>query len=441
MTRRAEKSTPLAASSLYFAIGLLFLLMPYIAVLKHGFPLVKLGDSSLTALVKDVLIVYVIAIGVPIILSAKNCFKVDTFEATVCLLLILAATKTIISTATPLQALTSFRHEFLFTIFALVLYRLCRIGVLQTASIQRIFSKILALNLIVVVLIGYFEIANKEILEILYGEQAMNLVTGIPGIPQIRSVSTLENPINFALFLTLCVTYFSATAPRVTARHIFIAAAALPLLLATFSRIFVVLYSLILITLLVRYYIRSTIVGKISLGALVIAATITALNAISSTAHEIDIYELIEARIEQTVDGIQSRDDPRFDNWDAAFKYLNSFPVVGPIGGLGLGVSNPGNFEQGQFRIENSFLTIYLQLGVLGLLLFLMPTGMAILLILKKKMPAEGGRSLAIVLIILLGGLTNDSHRNMPFSFYLWICLALSMLTYKYPSDNKKGTA
>lgn len=436
MTRRAEKSIPLAATSLYFAIGLLFLLMPYIAVLKHGFPLVRIGDSSFTALIKDILIVYVIAIGVPVILLAKNCFKVDNFEATVCLLLVFASTKTIISTATPLQALTSFRHEFLFAILALVLYRLCRIGVLQTASIQRIFSKILAFNLTVVILVGYFEIANKEVLEILYGEQAMNLVTGIPGIPQIRSVSTLENPINLALFLTLCVTYFSATAPRVTIRHLLIAAVSLPLLLATFSRIFVVLYSLILIAVLFRYFIRSSIAGKISLGALAIATTITALNAISSAKHEIDIYEAIEARVQQTLDGIQSRDDPRFENWESAFRSLHSFPVVGPVGGLGLGVSNPGNFEQGQFRIENSFLTIYLQLGLLGLILFFIPIGMATLLTLKGKMPAEGGRTLAIALVILIGGVTNDSHRNMPFSFYLWICLALSMLAYRCPHDS-----
>lgn len=441
MDCRTERSIAIMPKSLYVTIGMIFFLMPYIAVLKHGFPLIRIGDTSLTALIKDALTLYFVTFGALIIASAKNCFKVDSFEVVTGLLLAFASTKTIISTATLTQALTSFRHEFLFVIFAIVLYRLCRMGVLNSKTIQMLFSKTLALNMAIVVSIGYAEIANKEILSILYGEQAMNLVTGIPGIPEIRSVSTLENPINLALFLTLCTTYFTAMTPSVAIKHLLIAAVTLPLIVATFSRIFVVLYLLIFTVLLTRYFVQSTISGKLRFTAFAFIAVATATNIASTATQSIDITEVVETRVLQTIDSIQSKDDPRFENWEAAFRNLNSYPIIGPIGGIGLGLSNPGDFEEGQFRIENSFLSIYLQLGLFGLILYLSPTAMAIGLALKQKMPNQGARTLAIALIILAGGLTNDSHRNMPFSFYLWICLTLTFLAYKTQSNSNHKLA
>lgn len=413
--------------------------MPYIAVLRYGLPVMTIGDSSITALSKDFLVGIFIVFGILVISVSRRPHLFDRIELTTCILLLMAIIRTIASTATATQSISALRHEFIFAAFALVLYRLCRTNIITTYSIHRIFSVTLAINMIVVIGIGYAELYNKEILGMLYGEKANNLVTGIPGIPQIRSVSTLENPINLALFLTIGINYFALLCQRIKATHLTVVTLAIPLVVATLSRSFIIFYFIVFAIVNVRFFIGASHKGRIALAATFIILISALINSASINVDDIAFSSILEKRLEQTIDSISSKDDPRFENWGKAIHELNSYPVIGQIAGLGLGVSNPGDFETGQFRIENSFLTIYLQIGIIGLVLFLLPFLIAFRRALKHK-SNSANRHLAIVITILIGGLTNDTHRNMPFSFYLWICFALAALWIKLEYQTNKAT-
>lgn len=436
--RRRTPSNGILNSAFYIILFLIFIIMPYIAVLRYGFPVLIIGDTSITALSKDLLTLAFIFLGAISVLSKLHHLRFDKFELSLIILIVYSMLRAIATSATLANSAGSFRHEVLFIILSLVLYRLCRTNFISHETIDKIFSRALLINLLAVITIGYLEIANKDILAVLYGEKANSLVLGIPGIPEVRTVSTLENPINLALFLTLAVLYFAKSAPGTRYSSLFFCLLALPLVVSTLSRFFILIYFLVFLNISAAHFMNIALRKKF-----IILATITASLAFLFLNTDIDYLnyvsiDIFEKRLEQTFSLFEEMDDPRFINWGLAINEMRSIPVLGELMGLGLGVSNPGDFSPGQFRIENTFLTVLLQLGLIGFCIFFFPFAIVTnsYRLLRKPTFVYGRKYLYIVGAILVGGLSNDTHRNMPFSLYLWVSLAMAAIyvrrhTYK----------
>lgn len=426
-------------ATLYSLLFATFFVMPYISVLRYGFPIVVLGDTSLTALTKDVFVVFFVAIGAFLSFVQSKSMRFDKLELSLIVLILLAFLRALITTATFFQAVASFRHEIFFVVFSLVLYRLCKMRMISPGQVDHIFSSVLFFNVIVVIGIGYVEMANKDFLSVLYGDKANNLVTGIPGMPEIRAVSTLENPINLALFINLGIFYFLASAPKVRVRYIFLGLFALPLVVATLSRVFILMYVIGLLYSMGSYLKSLPLQRAILLSSILIVAIFSVVGYVDLDYAEFISVDALEKRFDQTLSFFDSMDDPRFDNWKIAFKEFGSPPVLGELMGMGLGVSNPGEILPGQFRIENTFLTVLLQLGGIGFIVFFLPFFLVVFcyLLLPRARSFFARKYIYIVLIVLVGGVTNDTHRNMPFSLYLWVGLVMAAM-FSYSRKNEE---
>lgn len=422
---------------LYFLFVALLIIMPYIAVLRYGFPIATIGDTSITALSKDIIALSFVVVSLIVVVRKSKIYYFDKFELLLLAIVSYASLRIVITAATYADSLSSFRHEIFFIIFSLFFYRLCKYMHFSLERIDRVFSKVLFFNLLVVAFVGYVELFNKDILMVLYGEKANNLVTGIPGIPEIRTVSVLENPINLALFLTLSVVFFAKSKSKTELPVIALYLLILPLVITTLSRIFIVIYIALFLHSLFLYFLEVTLYKKfIFLSSLFALVACSIFYFDGGVFNDISMDVAIK-RVEQTIALFKDGDDPRFKNWGLAFSELLSIPLLGPLMGLGLGISNPGEFTLNQFRIENTFLTVFIQFGLIGFFVFFMP----FLIVIKSYYSTRkfgfspGDKYLSIFLVILIGGLSNDVHRNMPFSFYLWLSLVIAALFFikRYP--------
>ena len=158
--------------------------------------------------------------------------------------------RTFVSFAGVSNGVASFRYEYLYVLLMLVYYHMVINGIIDHLKMINAVKYVFLVQLAIVTAVGYYEIVNKDVRFLIYGERALYLNTGFPGVPEVRSVSLLENPINLGVYLCLAVAYVGNVFSRSRLRFFSIVVwlVCLPIVVMTLSRISVVLYFLLLLS-------------------------------------------------------------------------------------------------------------------------------------------------------------------------------------------------
>jgi O-antigen ligase len=304
----------------------------------------------------------------------------------------------------------------------------------------KVVMKMILLSSFLVSLIGLYEkFINPDIINLYklsYDTVLKNL--GIPGFERVRIASTLGNPINLGVFLDLGILssiYFIETSNKKTVK----------LLCSLFIPLFIFVILLTLsrtafgssLLILSFYSIYKIYTTKSSFKKTIFLSLIV----LSIIFFMIIIYNakegaLILLRIFQSVDTSYIGQDPRLEKWDTIMDQLSE-NIFFLLFGMGLGNSGTSGLSGNYIIIENAYLSILYELGLVGLFLFIAIIFIFLTnaFIIYKKIIDPNIKSFALVSLLylfayLFAGLFMDIHVNNPFSFYFWLFLSL-ILSYK----------
>lgn len=426
-TQQRQSTTDSIRFTGWLVVGL-FAILPFLPILKYGFPIASLGDSSLTTLIKEALFICMLiaAAGESRIFFDGIPKRCHPWLA----LLVFSTMMTIASTAPIKDAVNGLRYELMMSAFFFLYYISSKKYPANSYATFELIRKINISQFFVVCAIGYVEMFNKDIRILLYKEKAHSLVTGFPGVSEIRLVSTLENPINLGLFLCISLSIILSKGNQ---KHIRWTGPALwmigaPVVFMTLSRLSILIYGALGAFYLIRSLSASTLITKTFVTLLMISTTSFAVSKIDFS--EMVNLDAIQKRTEQATGSDEYKNDPRIQNWSNAFSRMSDAPVISHLFGLGIGISNPAG-ENDQLRIENSYISVYIQTGIVGSILWTIIISGVIRNDNYRSPPSQTYQTKVPLLIILMGAVANDMHRNLPFSGYLWLIICMKTLWKK----------
>jgi len=417
----------------------LIIILPFLAVIKANFPIIKVGDNSLLGFSKELLsfsLLFILLFLVLKTLKEKNKIIISNFQYIYFFFLIWEILHIFIGFQNYMQMFNGFRFQFLYPsiIFLLIFYIN---NTKQWNLWDNIFDsiiKIFLLQSVLILAIAYLEIIYPEILPILYKESYNDMVhiLGIPGKENIRIVSTFGNPINLGLYLTIVFIFYlhllEVKKQNMFFLFLYIFIFLIPVFL-TFSRtsygIFIVIFLL--------YYIykikKQPIYGVLSI---FLFFTII-IYVVFEYANDIVVYiDLILYRINQFINPDIVINDPRFENTKNFLNFIFSQDNIFYIWGGGLGISDASHKSVDSFSAENAYITILAEQGIIGLFLFLLIIlkffyNIFLLLRSKNIIYKQYGFTLLLIIIwFLLASMTSDTIKNNPFSLYFWLFFFLS---------------
>jgi hypothetical protein len=321
------------------------------------------------------------------------------------------------------NSLNAFRFQFLallYIFFALVVYSIKSESPIISLNL---FIKITLILSILISLLSLYEIYNPDIRYFLYGSayDGFGNVLSIPGAKNVRTVSTLRNPINLGLFLIFSIILAIYGLKEANLRKL--AIISIPLnTVATIFTLSRICYVLLVIILLI-YFIHSTFVlGHIKIQTFLIFFFIILSVLIYFIQSDLsEELKIVLIRIDQLRSAFGNKSDPRIQNWISAINHIIDFiPFI--LVGTGLGMSNPASLAVNEYMIENSFITIFFELGLFGLVLFIIiihrffHNSIAI----HKRDKNMGLFFILFLVFFLLASMTSDLHRNNPMSTYFY---------------------
>lgn len=233
-----------------------------------------------------------------------------------------------------------------------------------------------------------------------------------------RLTSVLVNPINFASFLVILFIFVQVRFEQ--KRMQFIPYASIVtiiffMILGSLSRASFIAF--ILVSFLFISY-RTSLAKKMLFGLL---SLLIATVFISAT----ELNDVV-SRYESLLFASSYTGNDRVGNWELAINSMLNFEV---LWGRGLGASSPDQQvvrNTSAMTVENSFVTVYLQYGVIGvalfLLIFLRFTYVGFRLL--KVDESASKFCLSFVLFFTVMSFGNDFTRNFPFGFYFWLFFA-----------------
>ncbi|WP_157756411.1 O-antigen ligase family protein [Pseudoalteromonas neustonica] len=278
-----------------------------------------------------------------------------------------------------------------------------------------------------VILIATIEFFDSKIIELLYGE-SKSLLNNTELALGERLISTLVNPINLGIFLTLgfVSAYFMLKEKRINFAIFFIYFLfVLFVVFFTFSRI------AFLAILLVSFYFLFSggsyikkILLCIAFFIVVYAITFYFDNLLFLNNFNL---ELMQERFFNISNSNTYVENSRVQNWKVALQNIDT--ILLSLWGLGVGFINP-TVEVGGIVVENMFISILIEFGIIGLLFYIL---YFIFLVIASFRLKGNERYFAVGFLIVYAvcGMGNDLNRNFPFVFYFWIFSAAIVLTYK----------
>jgi hypothetical protein len=283
----------------------------------------------------------------------------------------------------------------------------------------QLLSKIIIFQFVIVATIGVIEFFYPDIIYILYGVNKSDMahVTMAGGF---RLISVFVNPINFGIFL--CVSF--------SAIYYFALSKNTKFYWLLFWFLWMVCLFLIFFTLsrlaLITFLVQTLIVVIANLRRLEVVSTffvcVFSLFVIPSLFVFLNDFEHLLSRVENLVNSDTYTSNSRVSNWVTAISYLDNIFYF--LWGLGVGASNP-NIDSVGFMIENSYVSIFIELGAIGLVLFLIISSVVfyrLLFALNVSMETLGFLILFFISFYFMS-LGNDLNRNFPFNFYFWYCV------------------
>lgn len=346
----------------------------------------------------------------------------------ICYFLII--TSHIIGYTEPILVLEGLRHEFLYLLMGLLLLTTSLsandLTLLKWQTIEKIF---LYLGL-PTVFFAFWQYFDPSLLESIY-RTPIDDIRNIELSSGYRLTSILLNPINLGGFIIILFLFIQLKHDRKKiniATYLVLAFLILMLNVGTLSRASVITFVLIFIF----SNLYGARIGKllfIIASTLMISALIYIYIDVSPIQSRFNTLFLISTYLENA----------RILNWVNALRGIDAF---GFFWGHGLGTSSPdGQIVQSTsaVMIENSFISIFYQYGIVGLLFFMLILWRFIFTakaISHVNMPV-GKFFLAFVLFFSLMSLGNDFNRNFPFNLYFWLFFCYSELFYR---NRQSGT-
>ncbi|MGF6190826.1 O-antigen ligase family protein [Serratia sp. 2723] len=401
------------ASLSIFAI---FILSPFLGMLVSRIP-INIGGVSITGAIKELLQAVAIFSLVFLVLAQDRIFK--SYIATIVFIFLLVMFFTILRADNLSLYFEAFRLQFGYIIiFILLLITRCDIMDVD------LLLKVISIQFFIVLIVGFLEYLNPAIITLLYGipKAEMSNVTLAIGD---RLISTMENPINLGAFLCIGIVAFYCFFKENRFFHFYfwpIWGLCLLEVGFTFSRTAVIAYVFVSLIILMDR-VKNRDVGIFVIMLLPILGW-----GVFGFNFEIDISAVVD-RLSILLSGDAISGNQRVYNWNTAFGHFKSFDDY--LFGLGLGISNP-TFDKGGLIIENSFLTYFIDGGIIGSLIYLIINIIFLFKIIKIKTKAKLFL-FCFYLVFFIFSLANDFNRNFPFVFYYW------MLFYIVCFDMKKN--
>lgn len=280
-----------------------------------------------------------------------------------------------------------------------------------------LMNKIFLAQLILAVSVGVFEFFDQSILMSLYGK-ALEDMSHVTWMSSVRLISLLGNPINLGAFIVICMSFqvhgFFEKKPIKQIALLALMFFSLFVVIFTLSRLalicFIALFFLIFIFLLLRKNYLSIIMILLPIIWVVFHFDLSNID-----------FGVLADRFGNMLDDNEYSGNLRVYHWLIALQKIDN-PFF-YLWGLGLGKSNPAEemvLMHEALLIENSFLTVFVETGFIGLVLYLWCVSRSLKLSWLYFKNNGNPAFLIFYIIFIIFSFGNDFNRNMPFSFYFW---------------------
>lgn len=291
------------------------------------------------------------------------------------------------------------------------------------------FTKVLSLQFLALYMFGIFEFLNPDIITNIYGVSVRSELKYAKFANENRLVGTFINPIIYGAFLSLG---FLSTYHWISKKHDTItgwlyfylsAACGLFVVVFTYSRLSLICYCLLLsiiVILNIKHKKKLSIAFTTSFFFVFIPFVFS--------------YMLLNEMLLERVLGLSDigsyTENSRIENWLNGIEIIFDGSLLNWVWGGGLGISLPGSLV----TIENSLVTILIEQGIAGLVIFLMFNLSFIFGVYVAKIEKEDKEYLVLFFILFFTMNTgNDFIKVYPLALYYWliIILGLEMISKK----------
>lgn len=375
--------------------------------------------NPLLVVIKELLIVLIFILLILKLFSYK--FKISQSESIVlflfsyCLYLILH----VFSYAPLFDILDDLRFQLSYILLVLCLF------LFRLEFDEYLFgklTKVFFISILFVLVISVFEYFDDRIIEILYGN-SKDKMDNVRLSFGFRLISTMTNPINYAFYLLalIPVTYYLFY-NHISHKLIMLSTFSLVLLgvLLSYSRLALIAFFVLMILYLCFELKRKFLSTFFILIVFVVLLSPMIVQFILENANTLE-------RASELLGKDTYSSNARINNWYSAILQLDNPIFV--IWGLGFGVSSPESSHS--ILVENAFISVLINFGVIGLLFYLASffffIRSGLLLWFRHNDYRSAFLIIGIFLILFVMGLGNDINRNHPFSFIFWIYLFFSV--------------
>ncbi|HIF9150942.1 TPA: O-antigen ligase family protein [Photobacterium damselae] len=337
----------------------------------------------------------------------KPKFKIFTFFLFVSYIII-CIFSLLVSDASFILKLEAVKLQLLVILYSFSLYLMCDVKFIPNINV---IKKIFYMQLILVVCFAVLEILDQNLLSIIYN-RPLDKIQHIYYFSSQRVISLIGNPINLGAFILICISFnfnkFSTGKSNIGNYILFVLSGFV--IYMTLSRLSLLAYGIVV--LLVFYKKNKTaFYFMLVLSLISILSFMPSLNFTGVSAERmVSIF---------SVDTYMN--NARVVNWNYALESFTS--IFDYIFGIGFGYSNPSKEYMemyGSFIVENTFFSIFIELGLFGVIIFIMIILRFYHLALDYYKVNGDFAFISFLMFFLLFSIGNDFHRNMPFSFYFW---------------------
>lgn len=300
------------------------------------------------------------------------------------------------------------RYELLFMIMAVLLLFT---SINSLPSINTI-SKIIILQGVTVVIFGFWQIYDITILESIYRSE-IDDIGNIKLAISYRVVSLLNNPINLGAFLIVAYLFSIYKKDSLSIFFYIFFMLLLILIFGSLSRLALLSFFLVV---LVNFIINNKLINNLFFILIIMLVLSTAIYSLY------DEYGYFLVRFENLSSLSEYTENARLTNWINAIENMNTIQLWW---GYGLGMSTP-TFEKillyGGIMIENSFISIFIQYGVMGLVGYILIFIRFFFISVSLRKYDKKLFQFMILFLVFFSSMSigNDFFKNSPFVFYFW---------------------
>ncbi|MDB2084885.1 MAG: O-antigen ligase family protein [Clostridium paraputrificum] len=401
-------------------LQIIFFITPFSMVISLQLPVLQIGDVSFINVLKDIFLI-LICLLIIYKLIKKRKLSIDNFSMLIISFVIYGVMHIFISNVTPIRSINKFRTVFLypivFTFICLYVINFKKYKILHE-YIEGI-KKIFFIQIMILICGSLLEmIMGEKFLRIIYKGYYERLHINLLGQEGLRLVSFVGNPINLSLILCVGLAYFLFVYSGIT--RYFLIPLIIAVILLSFSRTSYLIAGIIILIYIIYSMnkIKNIIKMIISILGILIFGSL-----IFNSSYLTEKSSFVSKRVE-TINIKTLSENIRVDNWN---RYLNETfkdNILYMSWGGGLGTSNSDSSQKTDsvYIVENSYISILGEMGIIGLVFYLT----IIIITLKKiiklsKYNIEYRVFLSIYLGLCIGSGFNDLYVNNPFSQYFWI--------------------